>query len=56
MTNNNTNTSDLYLSEPTEYKIGNTTYVVRVHFKQEAREGLLDKLWRLMRNDGATSL
>ena len=37
--------------EPLERKIGNTTYTVRAHFKPNAREGLTDILWRLMRND-----
>ena len=36
---------------PMERKIGNTTYIVRVHYKQDAREGLLDKIWRLIKND-----
>jgi len=38
-------------TEPMERKIGGTTYIVRVHYKQNAREGLLDKIWRLIQND-----
>ena len=53
MTHNpNPNQSTLLSPEPIERKIGNTTYVVRTYFKPDAYEGLLDKLWRLMRNDG----
>ncbi|MDR1000266.1 MAG: transposon-encoded TnpW family protein [Clostridiales bacterium] len=32
-------------------KIGSTTYIVTVSYDQEAKEGLLDKLWWLIRND-----
>jgi len=53
MTHNPNNDNSAFLSpEPIERKIGNTTYIVRVHFKQDSKEGLVDKLWRLMRNDG----
>ena len=34
-----------------EYKIGSTTYIVSGKYKENAREGLLDKLWRLIEND-----
>ena len=40
--------------EPTERKIGGTTYIVRVHLKKNAREGLLDKVWRLIQNNDLT--
>jgi len=39
-----------------EMQIGNTTYIVRTYFKPSAREGVLDKLWRLIRNNGSPSL
>ncbi|MCL2083564.1 MAG: transposon-encoded TnpW family protein [Oscillospiraceae bacterium] len=32
-------------------KIGNTTYIVTGTYKKDAKEGLMDKLWRLMKND-----
>jgi len=32
-------------------KIGGTTYIVTSEFNENAREGLLDKLWRLIEND-----
>jgi len=35
----------------TEMQIGNTTYVIRSFHSPNAREGLLDKLWRLIQND-----
>jgi len=35
----------------TEMQIGNTTYIVRSFHSPNAREGLLDKLWRLIQND-----
>jgi hypothetical protein len=34
-----------------EFKMGNTTYVVNSFHSPNAREGLLDILWRLIRND-----
>ena len=36
---------------PIERQIGNTTYIITAHFNPNAREGLLAKLYRLMRND-----
>ena len=38
--------------EPLECKIGNTTYIVRTFFDPNAREGVMDQLWRLMKSDG----
>jgi|GEM_PF-4322478 len=35
----------------TERKIGGATYVVNSIFDENAGEGLLDKLWRLIKND-----
>jgi len=35
----------------TERKIGKTTYIVRSFYRSNAREGLLNKLWRLIQND-----
>jgi hypothetical protein len=32
--------------------IGNTTYVVRVHFNETAKETLEDKIKRLVREEG----
>ncbi|MCL2225432.1 MAG: transposon-encoded TnpW family protein [Defluviitaleaceae bacterium] len=32
-------------------KVGGTTYIITGKYKENAREGLLDKLWRLMQND-----
>jgi len=55
MTNNSNNNK--YIFNPPESiqrKIGNTTYTLRAHFKPDAREGLLDKLWRLIRNDDSS--
>jgi hypothetical protein len=40
--------------EPMERKIGGTTYIVRTHLKKNAREGLLDKVWRLIQNNDLT--
>jgi hypothetical protein len=57
MTQNQHNTNHkaaFHSPEPAERKIGNTTYVVRVYFKPNAREGLADKLWRLIRDDGTS--
>jgi len=34
-----------------ERKIGGTTYIITGKYKEDAREGLLDKLWRLIEND-----
>ncbi|MDR1410148.1 MAG: transposon-encoded TnpW family protein [Oscillospiraceae bacterium] len=34
-----------------ECKIGTTTYVTTFRYNQEAKEGLLDKIWRLIRRD-----
>jgi len=57
MTHNNHNTPQPAKPEPavpfhtTEMQIGNTTYIVRAFHSSNAREGLLDKLWRLMQND-----
>ena len=32
----------------TKRQIGNTTYIVRAYFNPNAREGVLDQLWRLI--------
>lgn len=32
-------------------KIGKTTYLVRVHFNDEAKENMADKIKRMMKND-----
>ena len=32
-------------------KIGNTTYILTAKYKQDAKEGLVDKLLRLIEND-----
>ena len=32
-------------------QIGGTTYVVRVHFNEDARESMKDKIKRLLEND-----
>ena len=37
--------------EPKERTIGGTTYIVRAHLKKNGREGLLDKIWRLIQNN-----
>jgi hypothetical protein len=37
--------------ESTEIKIGGCTYIVNSYYREDARENLLDKLWRLIRND-----
>ena len=34
-----------------EYKIGNTTYVVKAHSKSDATEDAVSKVRRLIRND-----
>lgn len=34
-----------------EYKIGNTTYVVKAHSKNEATEDAVTKIKRLIKND-----
>lgn len=54
MTNNHNNSkhkATFHQPEPIERKIGNTTYIVRAYFNPNAREGVLDQLWRLMKND-----
>ena len=57
MTNKSHNTPQPTKPEPatpfhtTEMQIGNTTYIVRSFHSPNAREGLLDKLWRLIQND-----
>ena len=33
-------------------QIGKTTYIVRVHFSETAKETMEDKILRLIRNDG----
>ena len=33
------------------HEIGGTTYIVTRKYKQDAKEGLMDKLLRLIRND-----
>ncbi|MCL2036368.1 MAG: transposon-encoded TnpW family protein [Oscillospiraceae bacterium] len=38
--------------EYAEYKIGTTIYIVTGTYKKEGKEGLLDKLWRLIKSDG----
>jgi hypothetical protein len=37
----------------TPMKIGRTTYIITEKFKQDAREGLVDKVLRLIRDDVA---
>lgn len=32
-------------------EIGGTTYIVTGKYKADAKEGLLDKIWRLIEND-----
>ena len=55
MTNSQNNHQAAFHSpEPMERKIGGTTYIVRVHLKKGAREGLLDKVWRLIQNNELT--
>ena len=54
MTNQNKQKAAFHSPEPTEYKIGGTTYIVRTHLKKNASEGLLDKIWRLIQNDELT--
>jgi len=49
--NNNKPRAATLPTEPMVRKIGGTTYIVRAHYKQNAREGLLDKIWRLIQND-----
>ena len=57
MTHNNYTTPQPAKPEPaapfhtTEMQIGNTTYIVRSFHSPNAREGLLDKLWRLIQNN-----
>ena len=36
---------------PTEFKVGGTTYIITSTHSKNAREGLLDKIWRLIEND-----
>jgi len=43
-----------YSPRQIERKIGNTTYIVRAYFNPNAREGVMDQLWRLMKNDGSS--
>jgi len=49
--NNNKPRAATLPTGPMVRKIGGTTYIVRAHYKQNAREGLLDKIWRLIQND-----
>ena len=45
------NTSELSTGVITERKIGGTTYIVTSEYNENATEGLLDKIWRLIQND-----
>ena len=47
----NVQTVSPVLSEDFELKIGGTTYIVTSKYKENSREGLLDKIWRLMEYD-----
>ena len=38
-------------AEITVRKIGGTTYIVTSEYNENAKEGLLDKIWRLIQND-----
>jgi len=38
-------------TEITERKIGGTTYIVTSKYKEDGKEGLLDKIWRLIQYD-----
>jgi hypothetical protein len=39
------------IPETSEIKIGKTTYIVTSFYKENAKETLKDKLWRLIEND-----
>ena len=45
---NNTQTAT---PETMELKIGGTTYIVSGKYKENGKEGLIDKLWRLIEHD-----
>jgi hypothetical protein len=34
-------------------KIGRTTYILTAKYNKESKEGLVDKLWRLIKNDAS---
>ena len=44
-------TQPIEAEEITKRKIGGTTYIVTSKYNENAREGLLDKLWWLIQND-----
>jgi len=46
-----TENTPLNQEDATCYKIGGTTYIVTRTFNPDAKEGLMDKLWRLIKND-----
>jgi len=46
-----TQTTSYVPPESTEFKVGGTTYIITSRHSENAREGLLDKIWRLIEND-----
>jgi len=44
------------IEQPMERQIGNTTYILTAKCNPNAREGLLDKIWRLIQQDNDESL
>ena len=44
-------TSSLSTDVITQRKIGGTTYIVTSEYDENAQEGLLDKIWRLIQSD-----
>jgi hypothetical protein len=53
---NTTPASPLTEDEAIQCQIGNTIYKLTAKFDQSASEGLLDKLWRLMKQDNINYL
>ena len=52
MNNNNNTAAERAVTEnASEYKIGHTTYIVKLHFNPVAQESLSDILKRLIIND-----
>jgi len=47
----NTESDFINAPEIVEYKVGSTTYIITGKYKKSGKEGLLDKLWRLIEND-----
>ncbi len=47
----NINTTEQITTPAVRKKINGTTYIVRVHFNEDAKETMEDKIKRLLRNE-----